>query len=256
MNRLQSTSTYRDTQAASEASHGLRLEVGSGTYSRLATCTPASYFAPLHYERNYAYPLVVWLHGAGLDESQLKRIMPEVSLRNYVGVGLRGSARCTSSRGIEGYTWPQSAEHLTHAEQAFFDALDEARKKFHISPRRVFLAGFECGGTTAFRLAMRHPTRIAGVLSIGGSFPQGGTPLMRLADARRVPIFLATGRTSQQYPPETVCENLKLFHAAGMNVDLRQYPCGDELMPVMLADMDRWIMQQVAESSQVTQSSR
>jgi phospholipase/carboxylesterase len=253
MNRLQSS--YRDTQAESEEPPGLRLEIGSGVYSRLATSSPASYFAPLHYERNYAYPLLVWLHGAGIDEGQLRRIMPEVSLRNYVGVGLRGTAKCATARGSQGFTWPQSGEHVGRAEQAFFDALDEARKKFHISPRRIFLAGADCGGTMAFRLAMRHPTRFAGVLSLGGAFPLGGTPLMRLADARRVPIFLATGRTSRLYPPETVCENLKLFHAAGMNVDLRQYPCGDELMPVMLSDMDRWIMQQVAEARQVGRGS-
>ena len=98
----------------------------------------------------------------------------------------------------------------------------------------------------AFRLAMCHPTRFAGVLSLGGEFPQGGTPLVRLADARRLPIFLATGRNSRRYPAARVCQDLKLFHAAGMNVDLRQYPCGDELLSMMLADMDRWIMEHIS----------
>jgi phospholipase/carboxylesterase len=247
MNRLQSA--YRNDKATTGPLQGPRLEVGSGVFSRLATRAPASYFAPLHYESNYAYPIVVWLHGTGDDEGQLKRVMPEVSLRNYVGLGLRGTAKCTSPRGAAGYTWPQSSDHLACAEQALFDAVDEARKKFHVSPRRVFIAGFDSGGTMAFRLAMSHPTRFAGVLSLGGEFPMGGTPLVRLADARRVPIFLATGRTSQKYPAATVCQNLKLFHAAGMNVDLRQYPCGDELMTMMLADMDRWIMRQITAAA-------
>ena len=46
-------------------------------------------FAPLHYEPNYAYPLVIWLHGPGDDERQLLRVMPLVSMRNYVSVGPR-----------------------------------------------------------------------------------------------------------------------------------------------------------------------
>jgi len=35
-----------------------------------------------------------------------------------------------------------------------------------------------------------------------------------------------------------------------MNIDLRQYPCGDELMAMMLSDMDRWIMQQIAAAAE------
>ena len=40
-------------------------------------------FMPLHYERNYAYPLVVWLHGSGEHEQHLRFVMPQISLRNY-----------------------------------------------------------------------------------------------------------------------------------------------------------------------------
>jgi hypothetical protein len=32
------------------------------------------------------------------------------------------------------------------------------------------------------------------------------------------------------------------LHAVGCTVDLRQYPCGDELSTNMLADLDRWVM--------------
>ena len=71
-------------------------------------------------------------------------------------------------------------------------------------------------------------------------------PLLRLAEARRVPVFLACGRESQKFPTAVVCENLKLFHSAGMQVALRQYPCGHQMSPLMLADMDRWIMEQIA----------
>ena len=43
-------------------------------------------FGPQHYEPQYAYPLIVWLHGRGDDERQLLRVMPHVSMRNYVAV--------------------------------------------------------------------------------------------------------------------------------------------------------------------------
>jgi phospholipase/carboxylesterase len=96
---------------------------------------------------------------------------------------------------------------------------------------------------------LNHPRRFAGVLSLGGEFPVGGTPLAAFADARQVPIFLACGRDSQRYPVPVVCDNLKLLHAAGMDLVLRQYPGGHDVSPQMLADMDRWIMALVTAGS-------
>ncbi len=219
--------------------------VGSGKFSPVSGETPLALFSPLHYEANYAYPLLIWLHGASDDENQLKRIMPLVSMRNYVAAAVRGTCRADRAAGKPAYRWSQSQGDAALAEQRVFDAIDVARSRFNVAPRRIFLAGFDCGGTMAFRLAMEHPQRFAGVLSLGGEFPAGRGALRSLPDFRRVPIFLATGRDSAHYPPETVCENLKLFHSAGLHVALRQYPCGHELTAAMLADVDRWIMEQV-----------
>jgi phospholipase/carboxylesterase len=83
------------------------------------------------------------------------------------------------------------------------------------------------------------------VLSICGGFPRGRTPFQRLTEARRLPVFLAVGRDSCAYPPDTACEDLRLLHAAGMSIILRQYPCGQQLSEQMLRDVDRWIMEQI-----------
>jgi phospholipase/carboxylesterase len=92
---------------------------------------------------------------------------------------------------------------------------------------------------------MSHPGRFAGVISLCGQFPTGGTPFGNLIAARRLGMFLATGRASQEYPAAKVCEDLRLLHAAGLSVTLRQYPCGHELPPQVLADIDRWIIDQI-----------
>jgi len=214
-------------------------------------------FAPLHYEPGYAYPLIVWLHGRGNDERQLPRIMPLISMRNYAAVaprGLRVSLEETVERGPvrEGYGWQQTEDHIRQAEQRVFDAVEMASQKLHIAPRRVFLAGFGCGGTMAFRLAMNHAERFAGVISVCGAFPSGGKPFSNLMAARRLGVFLITGRGSAEYPAEAVCDNLRLFHSAGLSLTLRQYPCGHELTPQMLADIDRWIIEQLAPQPAVT----
>jgi len=97
----------------------------------------------------------------------------------------------------------------------------------------------------ALRIALAHPAEFAGALSIGGPFPEGRSPLSRLDLARRLPLFLAQGRDSENYPVERSCDEIRLFHAAGMAVTLRQYPCGDELTTKMLSDLNAWIMERV-----------
>jgi phospholipase/carboxylesterase len=198
--------------------------------------------APLHYEPNYAYPLLVWLHGDGGDERQLTRVMPHISMRNYVSAGVCGPALGRSSRG---FGWEQSDELILAAEQRVLNAVDAASSKFHVHPQRVFLAGFDVGGTMAFRLALRHPRRFAGALSAGGGFPSGQMPLANLKILREFPLFLAFCRDSQTYATDDVCRELPLFHAAGLKVAIRQYPCSDELTTQMLRDMDVWMMEHV-----------
>jgi len=226
------------------------FRVESALFSTASCDTIHALFAPLHYERRYEYPLIVWLHNQRGDERQLVRVMPLVSMRNYVAIAPRGCClHGEEETTAKGYGWRQSDEHIQQAEKRVFDSIEIAAEKFHIGRGRVFLAGFDVGGTMALRLAMNRPDRFAGVLSLCGAFPAGGTPLSNLAAARHLPIFLAVGRHSREYPAVEVCENLRLLHTAGMSVTLREYPCGQELTAHMLADVDRWIIDQITGGS-------
>jgi phospholipase/carboxylesterase len=210
-------------------------------------CEHAS-FVPLHYEPNYAYPLLVWLHGSGHDPRQLQSIVTGISVRNYVAVAPRGS---WAEGGIDEdasppcYQWRQTAEGIVEAEHRVWDCIEQSRRRFHIALNRVFLIGADDGGTMALRLAALRPQRFAGVISIGGRFPQGNTPLASLKEARGLQVLIEHGRHSSVYSENALCQDLRLLHVAGMSVTLRQYTCGDEITMQMLSDVNSWIMQQV-----------
>ena len=212
---------------------------------------PHAIFAPLHYEPGYAYPLIVWLHGCGSDERQLQRIMPLVSMRNYVAAAPRGIP-LVGAANHQCYGWLQNEDHVQHAEQRVFECIELAADKFHVAPQRIFLAGFDRGGTMAMRIAFGHPRRFAGAVSLCGALPAGPKLFGNLAAARRLNIALAAGRDSDRYSTAQVCNDLRLIHAAGMSATLRQYPCGHELTPQMLADLDRWIIETITSSDSST----
>ncbi len=246
MNRVQPTSTFESILPEDP----LEPNVEQAVYSAVKGDNPCAVFAPMHYEPNYAYPLLVWLHGPQDNESQLRRIMPTVSMRNYVAVAPRGLTSLRQGKGHTAQaTWDTSVDHLPATATCVFDSIERASSRFNVNADRIFLAGFDHGGTMAFRLAMAYPRRFAGVLSLGGGLPVGGNLLSRLAEVRALPVFMTSGKDSEACPPARVCTDLRLLHSAGMDITLRQYPGGRELEPQMLSDMDRWIMDLITPGS-------
>ncbi|MCA9267717.1 MAG: hypothetical protein KDA41_04575 [Planctomycetales bacterium] len=209
-----------------------------------------SLFVPLHYERNYAYPLIVWLHGEGDNERQLKRVMPLLSLRNYVAIAPRGTSRAAAEGA---YCWRQTPGDIVEAQWRVECAIEHAAKSCNVHPRRVFLGGFGDGGTMALRLALRSPDRFGGVFSIGGSLPAEHSPLINLHAVRGLRTLFCLGQQGQSCQEDLLCRDLRLLHLANAKAEVRLYPCGDELTTQMLSDLDGWLMEQVtgcpAESS-------
>jgi phospholipase/carboxylesterase len=212
-------------------------------------------FAPLHYESNYAYPLLVWLHPEGHNESHIKHVMPNISMRNYAAVAPRGTHEIPvgdASQLDHRFTWRQTEDHILLAQQRILASVEQAQQRFNIHPRRIFLAGAGNGGTMAFRIGMIYPDRFAGVASLGGAFPIGNMPLAQINTARRLPLFIASSRGSAFYPELQLCNDLRLIHSAGMMVNVRQYPGADDSSDMILADVDRWIMDVISSDNEAT----
>lgn len=193
---------------------------------------PLATFAPVHYEPGYAYPLVVWLHGAEQSERDLASVMAHVSTRNYVAVAPASADR----------PWVDDAEGIADTERRVFEAIDAGADRFNVHQQRVFLAGSGCGGTAALRLALAYPDAFAGAASFDGPTPRGNTPFRRLNAVRGLPLMLATGSESRRYAEADVCHDLRLLYSAGCTLNLRQEPGDGELTTGMLAELDRWMM--------------
>ena len=196
-------------------------------------------FLPLHYEKNFEYPLVVWLHDNGDQPQQIHRVMPQISLQNFVGVAPQaklGASHC-------GYYWEQDAPSIDYSTDAVLAAIDLARYRANIASNRIFIAGSGSAGTMAFRVALTHPDLFAGVASINGPMPEGSAPLGRWSSSRNIEVFWSHSRKSEQFKQNELCQQLKLLHVAGFSVTLRQYPGKESSNATAFADLNRWIME-------------
>lgn len=208
-------------------------------------------FGPERYEPRYEYPLVVWLHSCHSSECELENVMCALSMQNYVGCGPRGPIPSHQSLGR--FVWGNSANASAVAEEIVFASIDSAAEQFSVDSKKIFLAGFGSGATMAWRLALRYPEQFAGVVAIGGKFPNEERSLVQLQRARHLPVLWMYGQHAQACSITNVCESLPLLHAASLAVDIRQYPCGDELLSNMLTDANVWLMEQVTSQSHQTQ---
>jgi len=223
---------------------------------------PHILFSPMHYEPNYAYPLLVWLHGIGNDERQLMRIMPAISMRNYVAVAPRGlaverppspstldlSVSAILKRPKEQYDWRLS-DNLTEIEQRVFDCIAVAQERCNIAPHRVFIAGFGTGGTAALRLAMLYPEYFAGAATFGGEIPPCNRIFPSWQMTQPLSVFLGIDETAH----DRTCQMMELLYTAGISAEVREYPDTTSLTQTMLEEMNRWMMQIVcAEMSEVS----
>lgn len=171
--------------------------------------------------------------------------MPELSMQNYVACAPRGTEACDSEGKF--YRWGQTAAATAIAEEIVFESIALACEQFSVAPQRVFLAGFGGGGTMAWRIGLRYPQRFAGVVSICGDFPHFQQPLLNISAARDLPTLWLYGEQAKHCGVQHVCESLPMLHTANLSVNVRQYPCGTELLSNMLVDMNSWIMECVTD---------
>lgn len=200
-----------------------------------------SVFLPMHYEKNYAYPLIVWLHSNGESVDQIQAVMPSVSMQNFIGIAPAAPALDRELNQM----WLQEPMIIDEANEAVVQAIDYATTRFKINPQRIFLAGAEQGATMAFRLAFQRPDLFGGVISLNGPLPTEQSLLGDWTRCRDLPVFWAHCRDSADFDQSTLCEQLKLLHVAGFSVTLRQYPGFKMMSDKMLSDCNAWVMESI-----------
>lgn len=213
-----------------------------------------SFFLPLHYSKSYQYPLIVWFHSNGFNEHQIDQVMPHISLRNYVGVGIRGT-KAADSIGHR-FDWHHSPAGIATTQEAVMQAIEATAERFSINTSRVILAGYREGGTMALRTAMREPDRFAGAISLGGRMPNGSIRNIQQLRERRMPMLWQWGTENAQYNDQNLKMDCQTSMAIGSRVEVRQYPGDDEMTTIVLHDLDEWIMRHVVADSSIQDSDR
>lgn len=239
-------------------------------------------FIPPRYEPNYAYPLLVLLHGRGGDEQQLVDSMSGLAWRNYVALGLRGTEPIVRDGRLVGHGWGRPfARHdrrtaattpepvatpgetvdrifqngwsdpIDQLEDRIFDAIQTTMRALHVHSERIFLVGSGEGAAVAYRMGLSYPERFAGVVAINGWLPDRFRVLGRLKETRDLRILAVHGEWNTRAPVEQAHRDVSILRAGGMRVAYQSYPCAHRITMPMMSDIDTWLIKQCTGQGEV-----
>jgi phospholipase/carboxylesterase len=215
----------------------------------------ATVYVPEHYEENYAYPLIVWIPPSGGSSRDVHRIVPRISTRNYLGVGLHGlgverhqklkhTAESSSQSGRS-----DSQQAVAEFAERLYERVRGLRREYHIHSERIFAVGMGEGGALALRLLLAKPEWFGGAIALGARLPCNRLSLSRFRDLKGKRVSIGMGiHDSHEHNAQAVRAG-RLLHAAGLTVSTNVYDAGYELSPEMFKDINHWLMEGICSAS-------
>jgi phospholipase/carboxylesterase len=221
-----------DVMAGLLPSAGCEAIIGAGPDEPAPAGLPSldvdEIFVPVHYEPNYAYPLIVWLAPTAGSNGRLKTVMRSISERNYFGVSV-----------------PMTDP--AHVEQDLRETFVRLRRRYHLHTERVYLLGFGNEGTQALEIGLRLPGWFAGMAALSARCPETPRLLARYDELRGKRVLLGFGEKESAAVVADALYMRQLLWSAGMHVTALAASTGQDGNRGLLREIDRWIMQAIEQ---------
>jgi predicted peptidase len=172
-------------------------------------------FVPKGYTGEKAYPLILFLHGAGETGTDGKK-------QAVVGLGKAIKEQGDSFSFIA--VFPQSQKRNWKADsddgKRALAILDEVEKGYKVDKKHVYLTGLSMGGYGTWSFAEAFPDRWAAIVPICG----GGDP-KTAEKIKNIPCWIFHGEADNAVPVAKSREMKKaLMEAGAKEVEYTEYP--------------------------------
>lgn len=197
-----------------------------------------------------AAPLVLCLHGMGMDEDFFARLLSKLFVLPYrfllprgpYPVEVRGEGRIGASWYAYDGDQERFRRELVRTEALVLDVLRGVEREQALSPRARVLLGFSQGGYCGSYLAVRNPDLFAGMVVSGARVK---TEIlgdeMRAAAAAGFEALLCHGERDVSVKPEAAARSRDDLAAAGVGVKLVTLDAGHSVGREQIAIVSEWL---------------
>jgi predicted peptidase len=196
------------------------------TFTQGKSALPYRLLKPESTEEKTAYPLVIFLHGAGErgtdNKAQLKH-----GVKNFASDEARKKYPCYvlvpqcpphPARWAD-WTAKGSTKEPTQPLALVLALVEELKKTHQIDESRIYITGLSMGGFGTWDLLARKPELFAAAIPICG----GGDP-KAVEKFAKVPIWAFHGAKDTVVPPSRSREMIDALKKAGGNPKYTEYP--------------------------------
>lgn len=177
---------------------------------------PYSLYLPKSFSAEHKWPLLMMLHGSGVDEQGMAANPELHKLADKLGVILLFPKARTAS----GF-------YLNQDETDILENLAIIKKRLPLDWDKLFLSGFSMGGFGAWHIGLRHPGHFSGLAIISGvpCLPCAGedfgiacrfNPADYADNAKKLSLLVIHGSKDCAVPPEPVREVINALKDRGI----------------------------------------
>jgi phospholipase/carboxylesterase len=201
------------------------------------------------------FPTVIALHGWGASAHDLFGLAPYLHGGEALVLCPQGPLAFDIGNGVPGYGWfPLSggatfdADRFEEAVRMLAAFVDEAIARYPVEKRKIVLLGFSQGGVMAYALALRDPSRFAGLAALSSWLPPAlAGSISRLAEHELLPTLVQHGTEDPMIPIEKGRESRDALRGLGVSLSYSEYERGHEIRPEALRDLLVWLDDKVLQ---------
>lgn len=176
-------------------------------------------FVPHGYDGSKAYPVILFLHGAGESGNDGKRqvtvgLGPAIKKQQkdfpFITIFPQANSKTTVGR-----RWHA---HSPDGKQALA-ILDEVMRTYKVDEKRIYLTGLSMGGFGTWDIAANYPDKFAAIAPICG----GGDP-SKAKTLAKLPIWVFHGDADKVVPADLSRKMVAAIKEAGGDPKYDEYP--------------------------------
>lgn len=207
--------------------------------------------------RDPASPLVLALHGMGMEEDFLARLLESLfDLPLRFLIPRAPFPVMTPAEGRLGASWyaydgdqERFRAELLRTERSLLGLLAHVERTRGLAPRARYLFGFSQGGYAGGFCALRHPEIFRGLI-VSGSRVKHEFLREEIAEAGRrgFAALILHGRRDASVTPRAAETSHQALAAGGVRAELRLFDAGHTLGRKQVAAMREWLERETARA--------
>ncbi|WP_435950740.1 alpha/beta hydrolase [Psychrobacter sp. DM8] len=196
---------------------------------------------------------VIWLHGLGASGHDFEPVVPQLGLSQDMAVRFifphAPQIPVTINGGMVMPAWYDILEmsldrkiDVTQIESSSQSIRDLIAREIErgVKPEHIVIAGFSQGGAVAYHVALGHPERLAGLMTL--STYLATNDILDYSEANKdIPILIEHGTQDPVVPVILGQQAQQVLADKGYNVDCHTYPMAHQVCMPQIQNIGQWL---------------